>query len=995
MHAGDGTDCDARSIVTVEDLATKIGTVVNGTTQIRGQKHVLRGDRTTIKMGHMADLFTISWQPVVLSFSFSSKELRSTAPDDPQNPWTRLRRDLEPLDIKFLAEFRRACTTHVVAKKRNTSRGLQALINGSYIVADSFLEAVVAAAADGRLEADFDAAWPNALEHLPPRGDEPSDRPSSTYGPDARRANLFEGYTFVFYDEKQYDNLLPPIANGRGKALLKHVVPGQTDVDDLVRYVKGVAGEQGMGEFEDGSAGRGVVVVRYVPAKGDHVEWFTRFTTAVALRLDHRLIDQREFLDAILAVEPSMLRRPLEVEEVTAAAAGTGAAAQQRSFGVSASAGAMAMDLDGNNNNNNNNNKNTTTNSNNDDAAADPDEPQRPPPPSMSLSQASAFRRARGRRGVTTSRFKGFDADLVSDDEEDGGNALVAIKGLISSQGGDDNMFVSQQDPDADSAPEQQPTRRGKRSAAAANGGRLDRTEAGNNDDAAAEDDVDAVMDDIAPTAAAVKRRRIEAGVAPVPPRVASDEEMGDEGEEDEGDDGDDGKNKNRNKNRDKNKTSPKEKGKSAKAVAIKKEKAEDDILDQARRNREAAEKRLAEERERLAELPDDGLDAEAIRRLTLVETIAVRSVPPRNQHQQGQQGQQGQRQQQVNDGRWKPEWNGRRNFKKFRRQGDVVGRPPPRVIVPLEPAKTKEYGIGDGYWLEGGSEDRHQYQHQQQQQHQHQHQQQDSLRELSNSGQNRQSGRSGSNAKETTSTPNSALGSGASRRGGSADSAPIAHEEEVAAEIIPDTDPEDDDDQGLGYTRTATRATRSTRPTRPTRSSQRNGTSVERKDSPQSVPSSHAAAASTSQADLPRTRAGKVAARTAATRQSQASQARTTPASSAASAAAAAAAAAAGDPSSMPLSSSSSLLIFETPLSSTQDSSATGTTGASGRGAKRPPVASSAAAAPLAKRPRRGGGTASSSGTIASGSTMAAPVAIPDSDDEDDGLKFKFRSRR
>ncbi|CAK7212249.1 hypothetical protein SCUCBS95973_001400 [Sporothrix curviconia] len=926
---GDGTNCDSRSVVTVEDLATKIGTVINGVSQIRGQKLVLSGKRTTIKMGHMADLFTISWHPVVLSFSFSSKELRSTAPDDPLNPWTRLRRDLEPLDIKFLAEFRRDCTTHVVAKKRNTSRGLQALINGSYIVTDSFLAAVVAAAASGQLESDFDAAWPNALDHLPPRGDEPSDRPSSTYGPDPRRANLFEGYTFVFYDEKQYDNLLPPIANGRGKALLLRgpdaVVPGRTEVDDFVRYVKGVAGEQGMGEFEDGSAGRGVVVVRYVPAKGDHVEWFTRFTTAVALRLDHRLIDQREFLDAILACEPSMLRRPLEVEGATAAAEAAAAAATaaikapppQRSFASSASG--AAMDLDGSNSN---------SNSNNNDDAADPDEPQRPPPPSMSLSQASSIRRARGRRGGTTSRFKGFDADLISDDEEDGGNALVALKDLPPSQG-DDGMFVSQQHPDTKPAAEQ-PARRGKRSAAAA-------AAASNNKEVENSDDEDDVMDDIAPTAAAVKRRRIEAGVAPVPPRMASDDEM-DQEEDEEADE------------------KPTKKGKAgAKAVAIKKEKAENDILDQARRNREAAEKRLADERERLAELPDDGLDAEAIRKLTLVETIAVR-VPQSGGRQRNQQQNQQQNQEQnaaSSDGRWKPEWNGRRNFKKFRKQGDVVGRPPPRVIVALEPAKTKEYGIGDGYWLEGGDEQR-QTGHQ------------GSLRELSNSGHNRQSGRLDENGKEATP---SIIGSAASRRGGSVDSAPVA---QVEAGVVPDTDPEDGHDKNRRHGGRAAVAA----PTAQT--SRRNNSSVEREDSPPSVLSSNA---TTSQADLPRTRAGKVAARTAAVRQSQASQARTTPASSAA---AAAAVAVAGDPSSM---TSSSLLIFDTPPPSTQDSSAP-------RGAKRQPAAAPATAAPLAKRPRRGAGTASSSGTISSGS-RPGPVTIPDSDDEDDGLKFKFRSRR
>jgi nijmegen breakage syndrome protein 1 len=48
--------------------------------------------------------------------------------------------------------------------------------------------------------------------------------------------------------------------------------------------------------------------------KGAGTEWFAQFGTKVALHLDHRLIEQNEFLDAILGNDASVLRRPLEVE---------------------------------------------------------------------------------------------------------------------------------------------------------------------------------------------------------------------------------------------------------------------------------------------------------------------------------------------------------------------------------------------------------------------------------------------------------------------------------------------------------------------------------------------------------------------------------------------------------------------------------------------------------------------------------------------------------
>ncbi|KAK4554995.1 hypothetical protein LTR86_007761 [Recurvomyces mirabilis] len=50
---------------------------------------------------------------------------------------------------------------------------------------------------------------------------------------------------------------------------------------------------------------------------------------------------------------------------------------------------------------------------------------------------------------------------------------------------------------------------------------------------------------------------------------------------------------------------------------------------------------------------------------------------------------------------RWDPAWNGRKNFKKFQRQGQRRDGPRlQRVIVPLEEAVKKPYGVGDDYWL-------------------------------------------------------------------------------------------------------------------------------------------------------------------------------------------------------------------------------------------------------------------------------------------------------
>lgn len=257
---------------------------------------------------------SFTWVPVNLTFSFTTKEARA-------DPYSALYELLGPLDIKVLAEYKRGITTHLVAKKRNTSKGLQALIDGRYIVHyDSYVNALVAACtppADGSkstssLEEDWDGNFPDPLLYLPPRGEEPTQRDSIAYSPNPDRQNMFDGYTFVFYEKRQFENLLAPITEGRGKAMLHEAIPNETQVDEFVRYVKSVAGEKGLGEFDDGSEGKGVVVVRFNPVKGAGTEWFTDFNRQVSIYLDHRLVEQNEFLDAILGNDASVLRRPLE-----------------------------------------------------------------------------------------------------------------------------------------------------------------------------------------------------------------------------------------------------------------------------------------------------------------------------------------------------------------------------------------------------------------------------------------------------------------------------------------------------------------------------------------------------------------------------------------------------------------------------------------------------------------------------------------------------------
>ena len=255
-------------------------------------------------------LYRIKWQPTVLSFSFSTKELKA------KDPLSSVRTQLEDLDIKTIVPYVVDHTTHVVQKKRNTAKGLQALVNGKWIVDDSYIDALVYAATPSDLEnleslspleADFDTAWPDAGLHLPPPGNEPVQRPPEAFVPNPDRINIFEGYTFVFGDAAQYGNLAEAINNGHGKALLYQVEQGTTTAEEIAQFMRNAAGSKSL---EDEIEGSKVVLVRF-RSKGQYERWSIDVGHQVAILTDQRVIEQSEFLDAILANDASPLCRSL------------------------------------------------------------------------------------------------------------------------------------------------------------------------------------------------------------------------------------------------------------------------------------------------------------------------------------------------------------------------------------------------------------------------------------------------------------------------------------------------------------------------------------------------------------------------------------------------------------------------------------------------------------------------------------------------------------
>ncbi|OBT62185.1 hypothetical protein VE03_08373 [Pseudogymnoascus sp. 23342-1-I1] len=620
VKPGDCGRLNSRSRITLEDLNTKIGTLVNSI-QIRGQRHVLEDNDYDIRLGQYEKLFRIRWIPVVLTFSFTGKELRN-------NQISSFVELLERLDIKVLVEYAHQSTTHVVAKKRNTSKGLQALINGKYIVDHSFIDAIVNAttadpSVESALESDFDSNWPKELHHLPPKGPEQTDRPPSSYLPDPTRLSIFEGYTFVFYEQSQFDNLIAPITNGKGKALLHQANPASTTAEEFVRYVKNVAGEKGAGEFEDGSTGTGVVVVRYQPLKGPTLPFYSDFGQQVSLQLDHRLIEQSEFLDAILNNDASVLRRPLEVESSIVPATLTAdeprrritSALEEKAEDNAAAAVARGSTF-----------------------SRSSEEKQ---PLSTGIVEPPARRVGRSRRAVT-SRFTGFD------DEFDGGNTPnEPIVSASNSRLQDASAMDYQKSTDITEVEQavvpEEPRVRAKRA--------LPQVQESDNED---------IMDQLAPAAAKLKRLRLANGEPTNPPDqpLATVEAKA-------------------------RSTEPKEAIKKPRKVKKEADAPEFTYLQQQ------GEASLADSQRYAPGVNAEDVDAAEVRNLSSIKEMGVRRPDAAIQARD-----------EARSDRWDEKWNGRVNFKKFRRKG---GDGPPathKVIVSLEVAKQKDFGIGDSYWL-------------------------------------------------------------------------------------------------------------------------------------------------------------------------------------------------------------------------------------------------------------------------------------------------------
>lgn len=620
----------ARSHISITDENSKAGTNIDGVL-IKGKTQELKNAVTSIRPGSCPYELVITWLPRIVTFALSKKEIK--------NGLLKAKQDqVKELDIKAVSDYMTEQTTHLVSQKRNTAKGLQALIEGKHIVTDTYIDALIYASAPGDLdeeerlcplELDFDEAWPDPAPHLPPRGKEPTERPADSYKPDPARKKIFDKYFFVFFDQIQYDQLLPPITTGHGKAVIFKPTDAST-VEEALTFVQNAVGS------------RTRVILVKVNETEDGQSPTTDLVDGLGTQLGIEPASQSDFLDAILANDASQLRKP---RSQTAASK---TSAIQRTEPKRSQANGHA------------------SNSLLEAPQIRASDLADPPAPTASSRQGSTAPESVPSRNMR-------EASEQSSMPDENPRPFKRARHIPPKKGFDD--FDDDFNPDFIAAYEEvesSPPRPQNRSQRAARSqidedGSVKKEPVSANRRAKSptpleDSEPDDNMDDLLPAAAAMRKQkqREEAEARrngqPVKPAISQ-----------------------------------------AKPEPFLKPKKEVKLIDvrEALRARKEAEKEAEEkERKHLQELQEDdeGRQGPA----NLVKVVEY-ELPVRRHPENGTNAYKG--------AEWKPEWEGRPNYKGFRRARDKLNngngpaKQPEKIIVPVVVAKKQSYGLGDQYW--------------------------------------------------------------------------------------------------------------------------------------------------------------------------------------------------------------------------------------------------------------------------------------------------------
>ncbi|KAI6876005.1 hypothetical protein KC338_g637 [Hortaea werneckii] len=627
--------------IRLED-SSKTGTQIDDD-RISKSSKTLDGSRGQyiLKLGNYEHLFKLRWEPVVITFTSVGKKAGLN----------KQKEKLAGTDVKLSTEYITNETTHSVNKKRNQPQVLQALVQGRWVVSYDWVDALAERTkrngddANGEplnapLEDDFDGNWPREGDYPVPVSQEPRPRSDDYLKPRPERMEVFQDFIFIFLSASQYESLMPVITSGGGKALLWEVQIGESKVEDVVDYVRQVAG----GKKADRNfrlsqhEGRGgVVLVRINERDENWHHWTAPFMQELEQTLDQRAILQGELLDPILTLDTSDLRRQLPESQDEEWSTGNGQPSTSKRRSPVREDHLQPDSIQ------------QESSAQQDPPSAQPqaEEQQVDVQPEPEAPSATATRR-RNRRPLGQSRFKAFDDFEMSQ---------FAQAASRSPEPVDADMGETSQAPDVRSMDVDQhsQTSRAQQSQPGAR-----KRPAPIQEESEPEEDVYA---DMFPGQAALKRRKTEAA------RIGESSTFSKATLEAE---------KEFNE-------------KKAKAKKRKKEEKPIDVQAELKARREHEEELRRKDEESLREMME-GVDIAELQNLAKIEEFELpdrqRQHPIRDTTTDAHNG--------ASD-RWDPAWNGRKNFKKFRPQGQRRDAAPrlQRVIVALEEAPKDGHDAG------------------------------------------------------------------------------------------------------------------------------------------------------------------------------------------------------------------------------------------------------------------------------------------------------------
>ncbi|KAF2765663.1 hypothetical protein EJ03DRAFT_330743 [Teratosphaeria nubilosa] len=640
---------------------SKVGTKVDDQT-ITKETKVLGGsarDRKNeyeVRLGRYETVFKFEWVDVVLTCN-QLKKKKASGSDTLEGK----RSQLEGSDVKVVSEWLGRESTHAVSKKKNTPTVLQALLQAKWVVGYGFVDALANAVmrptpeTNCLLEEDFDSHWPKEADYgVPPKDGEEDTGAAMMLLPRVERSELFADYTFVFLKQDQFDNLMPAITSGGGKAVLCEAQAGQTD--EVIAYVRELAGKKGDSAYRlsQHTGGGGIVIVRSNQEHGRN-----EINAPIEVGLDQRAIEQSELMEVVLTLDTSLLTRRLpersqsmqpEVNEDDDPIS-SGTLRSQRSQ-------IRPQQVI-------------------DDAPEDPPaesqpprsaqpEPERDPDPEPELEaeqerpveqpaeqQPTTKKQPRWKRQPFKSTFEGFgdfDVSQFAPAPTQQSEMEPPVEDSVEA-----SQAQSEQSMDVDGTSQavngmQRSTRK--------------RPAPSQEPEDAEEEAADYLQ---GRGQEALKRRKTEAAKAGVSSfsRVAVEADKATQ------------------------EKAAREKRRKEKKIDVKAELA---------KRREEEEERRRKDEGALKEM--HGIDPSELKNLAKIETFDI----PVREHAPSQAAGQG-------SDRWDPKWDGRKNFKKFRPKGQRANVNVPgvtgarRVIVTLEEVPRRGHGLGDEYWLETEAE--------------------------------------------------------------------------------------------------------------------------------------------------------------------------------------------------------------------------------------------------------------------------------------------------